>query len=306
MNKKIINYRLKSVHAKFVASIEDKAVRDTVDKKAIITGGSIASLLLNEPVNDYDYYFTDKEAAKAVAEYFVKKFIEQHPEVSIKPYVRAEEDRVKVIIKSAGLTSENEGKGPEYQYFESRPDEEAEAYVTENLTDADEVSADTLEEKQPYRPVYITQNAITLSNKIQLILRFFGDADAIHENYDFVHCTNYWTSENRELTLRQVALESILARQLLYNGSCYPVCSIIRTRKFIKRGWHINAGQFLKMCFQVSELDLHNIEVLEDQLIGVDSAYFRQVIEYCKERQQKDDGFKITTPYLVSIIDKIF
>ena len=48
----------------------------------------------------------------------------------------------------------------------------------------------------------------------------------------------------------------LLARQLVYQGSKYPICSMIRTRKFLQRGWHINAGQYLKMAFQVSELDL--------------------------------------------------
>jgi hypothetical protein len=44
-------------------------------------------------------------------------------------------------------------------------------------------------------------------------------------------------------------------------------------KKFIQRGWTVN-GRNLKMLFQVSELDLKNIEVLEEQ-IGVDVAYFR-------------------------------
>jgi hypothetical protein len=44
-------------------------------------------------------------------------------------------------------------------------------------------------------------------------------------------------------------------------------------KKFIQRGW-TKRGRNPKMLFQVSELDLKNIEVLEEQLIGVDVAYF--------------------------------
>jgi hypothetical protein len=47
----------------------------------------------------------------------------------------------------------------------------------------------------------------------------------------------------------------------------------------IQRGWTVNAGEILKMLFQVSELDLKNIEVLEEQLIGVDVAYFSLLIQ---------------------------
>ena len=73
MNTKLINKILIKKHNDFVNYIEDDEVRKLVDKNSIITGGSIVSLLLNEKVKDYDYYFTNKETVKAVAEYYIKK-----------------------------------------------------------------------------------------------------------------------------------------------------------------------------------------------------------------------------------------
>lgn len=137
---------------------------------------------------------------------------------------------------------------------------------------------------------------------MQIVLRFYGDPDTIHENYDFVHCTNYWTSSDNNLVLRQPALEALLSRELRYVGSKYPVCSVIRLRKFIQRGWSVNAGQILKMLMQISDLDLHNPEVLEDQLTGVDSAYFVQLMTKLREK----DPEKVNTAYLVEIIDRMF
>ena len=137
---------------------------------------------------------------------------------------------------------------------------------------------------------------------------------------------------------------------------------MIRTRKFLKRGWHINAGQYLKMCFQISELDLSDITgiikrfhisiqseleclwfFLESQF---NSSYkFHTHIQYGEwcgsslrklkkwkyflrtrgygnffpsikergvsllfnyEKQAKDPNFAIYSPYIVSVIDKIF
>lgn len=317
MNKKTISKVLAKKHDDFVQSIEDEEVRKLVDKNAIITGGSIVSMLQNEKVNDFDYYFTDKKTVLAVANYFVKKFQERTDNVSEK--VRLEvtdecpdsltEGRVKVKVESVGMASEGEDNSG-YEYFESRPEDEGMNFVeevTEVVQDLDEIPADAVEKDKPkYRPIFMTSNAITLSNKVQLVLRFYGDAEQIHKNYDFVHCTNYWTSADCKLHLRQEALESILAKQLYYVGSLYPVASVMRTRKFLKRGWHINAGQYIKMCFQISELDLSNIAVLEDQLTGVDNAYFYQVIEWFKKKKDEDENFEIKLPYLVSIIDKIF
>src|SRR5690606_25046051 len=153
-----------------------------------------------------------------------------------------------------------------------------------------------------YRPVFMSTNAITLSHRVQIVMRFYGEPDTIHENYDFVHCTNYWKSWDNELVLRQPALEALLARELRYVGSKYPICSIIRLRKFIHRGWTINAGQILKMAMQVSELDLKDPAVLEDQLTGVDSAYFIQLMAKLKEH----DPEKVNAAYLVEIIDRMF
>jgi len=288
MNKKSISKVLKKKHEDFLSSIKDENVRSLVDKNSIITGGAITSMLLNEEVNDFDYYFTNKETVLAVANYYVKEFKEKNNyEISIEDF----EDRVKIKVKSLGVASVGDPID----------------LMTNVVEELDEIPAEALEKDTPkYIPISITNNAITLSNKVQLIIRFYGEPENIHENYDFVHGTNYWLSKDGSLHLNQPALESTLARQLYYTGSLYPVSSVVRTRKFIKRGWHINAGQYIKMCFQISQLDLTDIGVLEDQLTGVDNSFFYQIIEWFKKQKSEDENFEITEPYLVSIIDKIF
>jgi hypothetical protein len=328
MNRKNAARYLRKVHQEWLESITDKEVQKLVQMNSVITGGAIASLLLNEKVHDIDIYFTNFETTKTVTEYYIKKFIETNdvnhtPKLS---FPDLEAKRVKIIVKSVGFITEEGDEG--YQYFEAVDDEYGEAYiddrvqcednevineqnvVKEIISNADEVDSEGLEDdeepKAKFRPVFMTSNAITLSNGIQLVVRFYGTADQIHENYDFTHCTNYWESINHKLTLRPEAIEALLARELRYQGSKYPLCSVIRTRKFLRRGWHINAGQYLKMCFQISELDLKDIEVLEDQLTGVDTAYFRQIIERLQKKQAEDPNFTLDSAYLVSLIDKIF
>lgn len=279
MKAKTIKSVLRKKHDDWLSSIDDDHVRTLARRNSIITGGCIASMLLKEKVNDYDIYFTDKDTVIAVAGYYVEQFNaanDMDAEVSV------EEDRVKVLIRSDGVAGE--------EIDDQEMGEEIEIDLPED------------DEKPKYRPVYMSSNAITLSNKIQLIIRFYGDPDQIHENYDFVHCTNYWVSKTGELTLRPAALESLLTRELRYTGSLYPLCSIIRTRKFIKRNWTINAGQYLKMAIQLQSFDLTDPNVLEDQLIGVDVAYFYQVITAVKDKSPE----KIESAYLIEIIDRMF
>lgn len=306
---------IKSVLAKkfgdFLQSIEDDTVRGLVKKNSIITGGCIASMLLGEKVNDFDIYFANRETALAVAKYYVERFKQQREE-GIKAPISVDEDRpdrVAIVIKSAGIASEK-GTYRAYEYFEGSPDERTAGYVSEMMDDTGDIQ-DAYErteemalevEQKNYRPVFLSTNAITLSDKVQLVLRFYGSAEDIHKNYDFVHCTNYWTSADGKLTLHPAALEALLSRELRYVGSLYPVCSVIRLRKFIKRGWVINAGQILKMMMQISALDLTDHEVLQDQLTGVDAAYFVEIIERIKEK----DPEKVNSAYLIEIIDRMF
>lgn len=299
MKAKTIRKILAAKVADWVEYIDDKDIVKTIQENTIITGGSIASMLLREHVNDYDVYFRTSDAAKRVAEYYVKKYNEaKNP--SIKPEVQVLDDRIRIVVKSAGIANENTDDTT-YKYFEQLPEDNIQSSEYVDPTELEDAAVTNGDEGEKYRPVFMSSNAITLSQKIQVVLRFTGSPDEIHENYDFAHCTSWWSSWDNHLELRPAAMEALLARELRYQGSKYPLCSIIRTRKFIKRGFSINAGQYLKMCMQLSELDLTNVEVLEDQLTGVDVAYFYQVIEYLRD-SKKD----FNAAYVCEIVDKIF
>jgi len=307
METRTIQTLLLAKFDKWRNSISDPAVKSMVKNNTIITGGCIASMLLGESVNDFDLYFTNKETTKAVAEYYTNKFNEVtgcKGKVIDGEFFNASlfqggvslnmtPDRIKIIFQSSGVASTSD----------TLRDEEG------NLIVAKEDPAQPAKPK--YRPVFLSCNAITLSDKIQIVIRFYGNAEEIHGHYDYIHCTNYWESKNGgNLVLNQKALESLLTKELTYTGSLYPIASLIRTRKFIKRGWTINIGQYLKMAYQISKLDLDNVAVLEDQLTGVDAAYFTTLINalvaYVEAAKKENIEFTLTYGYLVTIIDRIF
>lgn len=326
MNRKHINAQLCRMFDDFVSSIEDEEIKTLIKDGTIITGGAIVSLLQGDKPHDYDLYFKDFKTCYRVADYFVKKFNSiscngKTANIKIQDadfmyrdktwehegkwidYSKAEsqvleskEPRIKIFISSEGVTG-NIDETEDESYI----DDEMQTNI-EPTTDIDK----ELEEKPRYIPKFLTSNAISLSGKVQLVIRFYGEPNKLHENYDFVHCTNYWTSCDRKVTLKQEALESIINKELLYVGSKYPLCSIIRTRKFINRGWTINAGQYLKMCMQLNELNLKDISVLEDQLVGVDSAYFSMLINVLQKKKEDDPNFEVNNSYVAAIIDKIF
>ena len=160
------------------------------------------------------------------------------------------------------------------------------------------------EELQPYEPKCITGNAISLNNKVQLITKFVGTPDEVHKNFDFIHCMCYYEISSDNLVIPADAAVSMLTKELKYRGSLYPLASIIRTRKFIKRGWSINAGQYLKMVFQLQRLDLYDLDVLKDQLMGVDALYFNQMLQEVNDLHAKDG--RVNDQYLFELIDRFF
>lgn len=295
MKKKTINSIIKKKITNWLDSIEDKELANKIKYDIIVTGGCITSMLLNEEVNDFDVYFKTKESLKAISEYYCKKFNENNSRIA-----KVEEDpdlgRIKIMIQSAGIAEDSDAVADKAEYS-------VEEYL-KAVNDADEIPAEKIEDSK-YKPVFLSTNAITLSGKIQIVVRFYGEPDKIHENYDFVHATNYWTM-NTGTVLNQPALEATINRELHYVGSKYPICSLVRTRKFIKRGWQINAGQYVKMAFQISELNLKDPLVFEDQLVGVDSVYFLSFIAALKDKIDKDPNFVLDQQYLTTVIDKIF
>lgn len=308
MKAKIIKNILHNKFNAWMNSIKDESVKSLVRDNTIITGGAIASLLLNEDVNDYDVYFANLETAKAVAEYYVEEFKKSNDEMKFKNSSRTvgelkvtvgEDKRVRIFAKSVGVVSNTNSDN--YQYFEEvdpgAPDQQE--FIEETMV-ALQAKRVAKKEGNKYTPIFLTSNAITLSNSIQLIIRFYGSPDEIHRNYDFTHVTNYWTSDNN-LVLKPEALEALLTKELRYQGSLYPLCSIIRTRKFIRRGWSINAGQYLKMAFQLHELDLKDPAVLADQLVGVDVMYFRDLISTLES-----SGRDVDSTYIAELVDEIF
>lgn len=347
MKSKTINKVITKKIREWTDTITDPILKKRVLESAVVTGGCITSMLLNEDVNDYDVYLKDKQVVYDLAKYYcdqfqndpknsdrgayvitgiavlkwkdgrskLKSLLPKMEDVTYNEYcawlinregdytksfdntcryirdniLKIKEDRVCIVIPSEGIMEEQDSIADDVEF-------DVEQVVEE---------CNGIEDKEPYRPIFLSNNAITLSNKIQIIIRFYGDVEELHSNYDFVHCTNYWTL-GTGVVLNKEALECILNKELKYIGSKYPLCSVVRTRKFIKRGWQINAGQYVKMLYQISKLNLDDPEVFEEQLVGVDSVYFRSFIEALNTKQRTDPTFSLDYTYLSTVLDKIF
>jgi len=311
---------------RWVKTIDDEVLRQDVAAGSIITGGAITSLLLDEDVNDYDIYFNSYDLAFRIADYYRNKYqttFNTTHKVELVKYGQESLSDPKIEnlgtpndpdygrpyfkIASVGIVTVTDEPPKKYEFFEQYAGDEdasAAADYVHSISIKHKNAKPGFEHSERYVPLCFTENAITISDNIQLILRFAGNPETVHKNFDFIHCQCWWQSWNGKLELPQKALESIITRELKYTGSLFPIASIFRIRKFIRRGWTINAGQILKMIMQCQDLNLYDVQTLKLQLMGVDVAYFMELIQKLEEGK-KDPDIEINT-YITHLIDEIF
>jgi hypothetical protein len=291
----------------WLSSITDEQLKKEVKNDLIVTGGCIASMLLKEQVNDFDIYFKTKSTCLKIARYYVEQINKVYTN-NISDSIVEVIDNKNIPSKSWESDSEDKSKWDFFKKsIENTDEERVKIYIPHigyrrrsDETKAENINMDELN----YEPVYLSENAISLSKQIQLVVRFFGDAETIHTNYDFAHATNYfhYESGSPKLVCNVKALQALLTKELIYIGSKYPLTSVIRTKKFITRGYTVNAGTYLKILWQVAELNLKDPVVLQEQLIGVDVAYFSMLLELLKNVEPE----KLNYNYISEIIDRVF
>ena len=286
--KKVIVKKLNE----WLETIPDGNLRNEIRANILVSGGSIASMFLRENINDFDIYIQDIDVLVKLARHYCgDKVLDGRK-------------REALLQERYPDWSENDdefaGSGEKYA---------AEEFIRIKNLKPDQVKLDIasigerkeINEDDKYKPVFLSQNAISLSDDIQIVLRFSGTPEEIHKNFDFIHAANYFTFDDGLVTNIE-ALESLLTKNLKYQGSLYPLTSILRMKKFLQRGWQINAGEVLKIMFQISQLDLTDIEVLEEQLIGVDVAYFSILLDVLRGVNKE----KMTPSYINECIDRVF
>jgi hypothetical protein len=73
MKTKQIKKLLAELIDNFCESITDDAIKNIIKNHTFISGGCIPSMIIDEFVNDFDFYFYNKEDADLVGCYFKGK-----------------------------------------------------------------------------------------------------------------------------------------------------------------------------------------------------------------------------------------
>jgi hypothetical protein len=217
MNDEMAAAHLAQILHGWIDSVTEPELACRLRDEAYIAGGAIASLLLDEQVQDYDVYVREEATAQAVKAYY-EEFFRRYPAPPFDP------------------------RHP--------------------FTAAADLS-------EPCRPLAMTANAVYLSYRIQLMTVFYGEPAWMVSNYDFHHCSGYYTAREGRLVVLEEARQAIAARSLHYRpGRTFPMLSVLRLPKFIARGYTIDLAQLFQLVAEVAAGGLGDHEKIR-QLLGL-------------------------------------
>jgi hypothetical protein len=252
MNKRQIQENIEKALTLWFKSLPAN-LKAAAKRDVIVSGGCIASMLLNEPVRDYDLYFKEVNTAYLLAKHYTAHL----------GYNAVDAPSLNRVTLNQGVIK---------------------------LGRAIPISSEL------YSPVHYSQNAITLTGGLQIILRFCGKVDSIHKTFDFAHTRSYYTVDEG-LILTQKSLESIVTKELVYAGSGFPVAALSRAMKFTKRGWKLPASELIKIVYDIAKLDISNPEVLKEQLGGYYGNRLAKQMDSSGRQLAREDFFHILEKY---------
>ena len=276
-------------------------------KNIIISGGCIPSLYLDEDVNDYDIYITDKEVLNKLITLLIEiwnkfKYAVKLTDVpQLEVINNKDSNDIKIVKSGETSTSEiysnnssvdglvNNVKSIEETTFFNEDKKDSpewinqESYIGKTKKNIEKINKfSNIESIQGIIPTYISPRAIMLNNDMHIIIHSYKNIEEIHKNFDFEHCKNYWKYQDKKLYINLESIEAILNKQLKYTNSLYSLSSLLRAFKFVKRGWSIQPSDILKILFQIRELELSSVDDLKNHLGAMDIIYVNRLVKKIK------------------------
>lgn len=137
---------------------------------------------------------------------------------------------------------------------------------------------------------YTSANAETFLYKKIVVQAISKMADNVHVQkserspedilgkFDWTVCMGAFDFKNHEFILYNKFLADLAMRRLIFNcNTDYPICSLHRLTKYEKKGFHIQAGEIVKLSLCIAKLKMNSYADLKDQLMGIDTLIFEEL-----------------------------
>lgn len=208
-----------------------------------IAGGAVTSYLAKRTPKDYDLFFSNEEDCIEVVEALLNS-----------------DARTMPLLKKKVLRFEKDTAGTKLMI---------------GMLDCAPEEIDAINSKHsPGVIKFVSRNAITLQNNLQIIFRFVGQPEEVFKTFDFEHCKCYWKSLPTGLTAGKFYIDpkaslAFATKQLVYTQrSRFILSALYRMTKFVRRGWSVPLSTLYALTQDASTIDLTDPKVVESELLG--------------------------------------
>jgi hypothetical protein len=140
-------------------------------------------------------------------------------------------------------------------------------------------------EAQGTLPSFRTTSALSYiieGERVQLIRKYFGSPEYIIGKFDFTVCMAAYVPggfADFQFVLGDNFLYDLAQKTLRYSPGAYPISSLWRVQKFIKRDFRLPAMEAIKLALAINNLQIDSYEVLKDQLEGIDTLFLKDLTD---------------------------
>lgn len=139
-----------------------------------------------------------------------------------------------------------------------------------------------------------TDSALSLisnGHRVQLIKVITGTPYQVIETFDFTICQaafHLYDDGYLGFFFGKDFLQHLAQRRLVFNVAAeYPICSLYRVAKFIKRGFHFSGIDAIKLALKIQALEIDDYKVLRRHLMGIDTLFLKDLTDSLKGQDEK-------------------
>ena len=139
-----------------------------------------------------------------------------------------------------------------------------------------------------------TDNALSFvldDRRVQFVKIVTGTPPEVLAQFDFTICQGAFIAVEHGLgqfVFGKDFLQHLAQRRLVFNTTTkFPICSLFRLRKFLKRGFSFSGIEAIKLGLAIQNLDIDNYEDLRAQLMGIDTLFLKELTDSLKGDAQR-------------------
>jgi hypothetical protein len=144
-------------------------------------------------------------------------------------------------------------------------------------------------------PVFVTDHATTYrceGNTFQLVKVVFGSAAEVFDKFDFTVCMGAYSCGEDTFTLQTHFIQHNSQRKLVFHkGTLFPICSMVRTVKYMRRGYTMTGVERIRIAMAVSRLQLTSWQDVKKQLQGIDTTFLKPLTDNMLSEGRADKTF---------------